>query len=298
MLSASICSNASADTPRQRYLQNFNYHWDMQSEPPLSQFDAPFYGNFELYEPLSFYECGMFSFSDAECHVKNDISYLAEHFFYSESINDWADGDEPWFTIFPYSLNELYDNRADWAFIPMCNVPFNTLEDGFIISNDGIIPDDDIKEFEAELRVAEQTFTRQFLDHIGADQQLRQQIAQTGLLTYRANEYFRTAWIEGRLERPAITFVVGECGAGGNEVTLAFAEPTTRFQIITDFDYLLCQNMGLDPWNADECTHVRDQLSNLQVLSGRYRAKITRQSGTVLFREIEINEITDSELTL
>ena len=186
---------------------------------------------------------------------------------------------------------------SDWAIVPVCNGAFNTLEDVFVF-DDETARQADNKEFEIELKLAQRVFTQQFLDFIGADHRLRSDINATGLLSCRANQRFREAWREGRLKRPAVVLSVGECGAGGNSVTIVFKEPTSRFQIITDFDYLLCRKMGLDPWNADQCPHVRDQMSKLKVLSGRYRVRITRQSGNVLKREISIDDSGDNSLKL
>jgi hypothetical protein len=291
------CQNASAETPRQAFLRGFDYQWDIASERVLARFDAPFYGRFQFHKPLEYYECWVSGSRQRDCDVPHDLKSLSKHWFYSQEIQSWAEGDKPHFTIFPYSADELHGRLSDWAIVPVCNGAFNTLEDGFVFDNEAARQADN-KEFEIERKLAQRVFTRQYLNFIGADRRLRADIDATGLLSYSANQHFWKAWREGRLKRPAVVLSVGECGAGGNSVAIVFKEPTSRFQIIPDFDYLICRKMGLDPWDVDQCSHVRDQMSNLQVLSGRYRVRITRQSGNVLMREISIDDTGDNSLQL
>lgn len=255
------------------------------------------FGTFSLDQPINFYNCEMFGGGDG-CPIPNDLGRLRElGFFYSEVRQDWHEGDEPWFLIAPYTIDELFSQRSDWALVPMCNGAFNILEDSFVFA-DNEIYEEDLRTQSRELELSEMVFTERFLDFIEADQRLLVKVRSAGLLTVRANELFRQAWLEGRLKRPVVVWAFGECGAGGNVVQITFKEPTSRFQIIPDFDYLICDRVGLDPWNVDQCPHVRDQLNDLQILSGRYRARITRESGEIFFRAIDINDVDDQALEI
>ncbi|MBW8640371.1 hypothetical protein K1W69_24480 [Hoeflea sp. WL0058] len=282
---------AHADTPRLRYIQTFNYYWDMKGERPYINFDAPFFGRFAMHQPALFYECEMFG-DRGECHFGKDLASLKENWMYNPNIHEWSEDDTPWFTINPYTTEELFNEDSDWAYVPMCNEPFKTLPDDSVHFSDFDNPDF-IKKFNLELQASETVFTDQFLSWIEADDQLTAEIGDVGLLSIRANQAFRHAWKQGRLKRPAIVLAVGECGAGEVSVDIKFREPTERLQLITDFDYLICEREGLDPWNSNECPDVRDSVQETELLAGKYRAKITRNSGKVLFREIEIDDFED-----
>lgn len=291
---AGSIASASAETPREKYIKTFNYEWGAISDPDLANDNAPFFGKLEMFEPIRYYECGLFSGEiDDDCPYDNAWDMPKDFWFYSETVQEYNDGEEPLFEILPYTQDELRGRKIDFAIVPLCGGAFSTMEGGFVFATEDF---EDV--LESERRLSEEVFTGQFLTSIGADNGLARQIKATGLLNRQANALFREAWRAGRLQRPAIVIAVGECGEGGLSVAISFAEPTARFQIIPEFDYLLCQKFGLDPWNADQCSHVRDRLSDLVVLSGRYRVKITRKSGEAFIRDIDIGEDADTELRL
>ena len=295
-----VAQAAVAQTPRERYISSFDYSWDMKSErPDFVQLDAPYYGRFTVPQLFGLDDCSWFG-AGVDCRpyveggaVKQGGALIFSEKRQEDQSNDII-GEVPWALVYPYRIGEIFDVPSDWATFDMCNGPFKTLHDGWVFYGDNR----DDTQLETELALSERVFTAQFLASIGADPALKAAIDKVGLLTYRANEQFRNAWLSGRLKRPAVVLAMGECGDGGKVVTLSFKEPTARFQIIPDFDYLLCQRYGLDPWNADQCPHVRDRLNNLQVLSGQYRVKITRKSGAIIYREIDIDEVTDTKLNM
>ena len=201
----------------------------------------------------------------------------------------------PWGTISPYRFEEIYRTEIDHFGVAMCGGEFRILEDSTAFG-DAVSIKADAEIRSSERNQTEAEATTQFLEYIGADEELTRNILEIGILSLGANELFKEAWLSGRLDRPGLVQAYGECGDGEISVNVEYLQPTQRLQIITDFDYQVCELLSLDPWDADECPHVRDRLADVLLLSGRYRARIERTNGQVILRQIRVSH--DSEDTI
>lgn len=269
------CSSMSdaryAKTPREHYISNFNYFWDMKSDRGLSVYLTPFYGTFSPREIWRYDECVM----EPECSPERDHSWAGANSFYME----------------PYKPSELRNVKFDYVYVGICTFfPFSPLENR---ASPAMYASADEKKIEEvinrrEARLSEGVFTDQYLRYIDADQILRSEVNSIGLLSKDINTVLRRAWLQGRLQRPAAVYVLDGCGDGEIVVKFSFKEPTKRLQLISDFDYKLCKLSDLDPWDADQCPQVRDSLGREASLAGSYRVRITRETGEIVHREFEV----------
>lgn len=289
----------AADTPRERHIKELDYSWDMSSSRNGLRCEAPFFGTFEIQKTLQFYYCDTcYDSIDIQCLSQFDDNYV------NQVIKEWQRNNEEYkskedhywnasFDFYPYDLQELKGIEVNLAYIYKCIGHFNSIEDIYVFGTD-----EEEEKLRLELRLSENVFTEQFLNFIQADDDLKRLIRTSGLISRSANESFRNAWLDGRLKRPTVAFATGECGAGGMSVEIEFSEPTSRFQIIPDFDYFLCRKFNLNPWDADKCPHVRDKTDGLNVFGGRYHVKIVRDSGEVIFREISLDYDSPEKMKL
>ena len=262
-----------AETPRERYIANFNYFWDMKSDRGLSFGIAPFYGSFTPKQMWRYDDCGL----ESECSWDSGYIRAEENSFLME----------------PYTPDELRGGKFDYAFVDICTLnPFSPLEDRVQYYTFASAEDKnfDVAIGKRESRLAERIFTDQYLNYIDADFRLRADIKSSGLESRGINAVLRDAWLKKRLKRPAALYILDGCGAGELPVKFAFIEPTARIQLITEFDYRICKESNLDPWNVDQCPSVKDFLGRDASLAGSYRARVTRSSGQVIYREFTVTD--------
>lgn len=295
IMSFTAMSNAQSPqlSPRQKYIIDFNFQWDLISDRKAA-IDPPFFGTYDFLAPAKIYNCGVPLNDFEDCHIeKGNKNWF---YFYEPS-----DPDEirnlPWFDIRPYTEIELQNLKIYWAVVLMCNGAFNMFDTIFLPEQDpdaGRIGD----EIEKDQNFTKKIFTERFLEYIGAPEELKKEIRSVGILTKEANHLFREAWIQKKISRPAIALAMGECGAGEIPVEIEFKEPTKRMQYITEFDFYICSQYAVDPWNIDQCPYVMEHTREEQFLAGYYRIRLLRASGRIDIIRVEVEGEADSRLKL
>ncbi len=85
-------------------------------------------------------------------------------------------------------------------------------------------------------------------------------------------------------------FYMPECGAGEQSFVVKSDPPGAKIRIISDFDWLLCREIGRDPWDPNDCLGWSLIVKKENSLIGRYRYQAEWRNGKISKDVIEVEQ--------
>ncbi|EFF75499.1 hypothetical protein [Achromobacter piechaudii] len=81
-----------------------------------------------------------------------------------------------------------------------------------------------------------------------------------------------------------------ECGAGEQLFVVKSDPPGAKIRIISDFDWLLCREIGRNPWDPNDCLGWSLIVKEENSLIGRYRYQAEWSNGKISRNVVEVEQ--------